>query len=381
MIMNSFFCFFRPDKSTSKWLANLPTICHWYRFVRAHQNRGTSGIFQRNPTPYTLFFLFLCLVLAVGVFQQCSPTPKQKKAYYYWRTNLTISDAALDSLHRLAVERMYIRVFDVDLDTRGFPAPQGVLTGSWPTEKTNIACVPVVFITNRTLKNRTKEELDTLSNRIWQKVDDVCSGVGFKVSGCREIQLDCDWSRGTKGAFFYLVEQLRARANAQNMLLSATIRMHQVLYVEQTGVPPADRGMLMAYNVGSVDDWEEENSILSMKKLMPYTKRLRDYPLPLDMALPRYDWAVLFRGGEMIRLLHKPALAPLQDSSLFTRLAPNRYEAVSNFYYQGQYLYRDDRIRYETISPALLDSCKMLLEKEWPRKNGEYHVSLFHWGM
>ena len=49
--------------------------------------------------------------------------------------------------------------------------------------------------------------------------------------------------------------------------MSATIRLHQVKYRADTGVPPVDRGMLMAYNLLPPDQAGERSSILDNREL------------------------------------------------------------------------------------------------------------------
>ncbi len=58
----------------------------------------------------------------------------------------------------------------------------------------------------------------------------------------REIQIDCDWTERTRNAYFQLLTALKREPFLQGKILSATIRLHQVKYVQRSGIPPADRG-------------------------------------------------------------------------------------------------------------------------------------------
>ncbi|MBK8703650.1 MAG: hypothetical protein IPN33_08475 [Saprospiraceae bacterium] len=137
-----------------------------------------------------------------------------------------------------------------------------------------------------------------------------------------EIQIDCDWTEKTRDSYFYLLKKMREQLEPGNCALSATIRLHQVRYFKKTGAPPVDRGMLMFYNMGDVESWEEPNSILNIKKGEPYLDGAARYPLPLDVALPAFGWGVLFREGRMIRLIYPIDEKVLADTSRFSAGGP-----------------------------------------------------------
>jgi hypothetical protein len=54
--------------------------------------------------------------------------------------------------------------------------------------------------------------------------------------------------------------------------------------------PPVDYGVLMIYNTGDPRNFAERNPILDIRDVMPYVKRLDDFPLPLAAAYPVYQW-------------------------------------------------------------------------------------------
>ena len=68
--------------------------------------------------------------------------------------------------------------------------------------------------------------------------------------------------------------------------MSTTIRLHQL----SMPVPPVDYGVLMIYNTGNPDKWEERNPILDYRDVYPYLNRLDKYPLPLAAAYPVFHW-------------------------------------------------------------------------------------------
>ena len=80
----------------------------------------------------------------------------------------------------------------------------------------------------------------------------------------------------------------------KDIKVSSTIRLHQLA---QT--PPAvDYGVLMCYNTGDFKDFKTKNAILDIKDVQPYAKYLKQYKLPLKLALPDYSWDVEFDGNK-----------------------------------------------------------------------------------
>jgi hypothetical protein len=145
--------------------------------------------------------------------------------------------------------------------------------------------------------------------------------------------------------------------------LSVTLRLHQYRYPEQTGVPPADRAMLMFYNMGDLADWAEPNSILNLEKARPYLATEKKYPLALDVALPLFRWGVLFRQGKMIKLLPEIDAAAIRSVGgvALDGESSQRFEIPESTYLEGYYLYAGDRIRLEMITPEqLLAAAEML---------------------
>ena len=67
-------------------------------------------------------------------------------------------------------------------------------------------------------------------------------------------------------------------------MLSATIRLHQLKFIGESGIPPVDKGLLMCYNMGDLHRLRISNSILETAELKKYIKQLSVYPLKLDVA-------------------------------------------------------------------------------------------------
>src|ERR1019366_1414323 len=116
----------------------------------------------------------------------------------------------------------------------------------------------------------------------------------------------CDWTAATRATYFQLLKVARSRLNEAGFAsakISATIRLFQCKYMAKTGVPPVDKGLLMCYNMGNLTHPGTGNSILETTELKKYIASVTTYPLPLDVALPIFDWKVLFHEGSYAGLV------------------------------------------------------------------------------
>jgi hypothetical protein len=309
-------------------------------------------------------------VLVVVILMTCQngePSTVQS-AFYHWETELELDSLESSYLSHLSASRLYVKFFDVDWNAqRQAAVPLANLqVQEWKNE---VAIIPTVFITNRTLQKVGTVELDDLAKRIWTKIQVLATDLAIQ-----EIQMDCDWSESTQEAYFSFLEHLK-NLLPDSVQLSVTLRLHQYRYPEMTGVPPVDRAMLMCYNVGEVRKWEEENSILRTSAVKPYLE-VNTYALPLDFALPLFRWGVLFRHGEMIKLIDGLQASDLADTTYFRQTAPQRYELVKSTYLQGYYLYRGDQLRLESVGVKTLQETARLLA-EIKRSEGPFYVAFY----
>lgn len=212
---------------------------------------------------------------------------------------------------------------------------------------------PVVFITNEVMLEL--DQLEDTATGFQQLADDLLGLIERSLEGqppYRELQIDCDWTRGSTTTYFQFLEVLQDRI-PPGTTLSATVRLHQWRDLDSQGVPPVDRGILMAYNSGNLQRWETENSILDTSISAAYLQAV-DYPLPLDVALPLYQWGAIYRQGELAYLINDLHLEMLKNSSRFERLAPGRFMVKKATYLQGIYCYAGDLIRWESSSAERL---------------------------
>ncbi|MCP9236807.1 hypothetical protein [Lewinella sp. JB7] len=299
--------------------------------------------------------LFLCVLLGCG-----REPPPPLYAFYHWETRLAPHP---DRLAAYAADRLYVRAFDVSwTDERA--EPSALLQTH---DSLSVEVVPVVFITNEVFLRGAPSLVHDLLRLLGQV---------FPYS-FTELQIDCDWTAGSREAYFTFLRDLREALDGKTV--SCTVRLHQYRDRTRQGVPPVDRAVLMAYNTGDLGAWETDNSIVDTTAIRHYTDGQPPYPLPLDLAVAVYDWAAVYRRGELAYLINEPDLTELADTSRFTPLTPLRYRVDRSTYFGGLYLYRDDLIRREIADRAgAIDLATHL----WPRiaNRGSRHVIFYRVG-
>ncbi len=145
----------------------------------------------------------LCVFFITGflVSLSCqSPNPKQlSPAFYFWQTTYNPSPTERQLLDQLQIRKLYLRFFDVDWD----PATQSAVPKTvvrFARKPVGLTIVPVVFITNQTLLRSDASAIPGLAENLFRKITQISRQNGLRSP---EIQLDCDWSAGSRGAVFF----------------------------------------------------------------------------------------------------------------------------------------------------------------------------------
>ena len=315
--------------------------------------------------------LFKILILTIGLSSCQKSIQSTQIAFYHWQTQLQLTGFEKDYLKQTDSEKLYIKYFDVDWQN-GKAVPLAMLeTSTWKNDSLEI--IPCVFITNRTMLEIDETAIPQLAKNIYIKINEL--NYGFPKNTIQEIQLDCDWTERSRANYFLLLQELR-KSCPENYQLSATIRLHQVKYYERTQVPPVDKGMLMYYNMGDVDNPETENSILDEKIAAQYLVNFEEYPLSLDLALPIFAWGVLFRDGKIIKLMNNLDAESLADTERFAKVGAHQFRVQKSTYLDGYYLYAGDEIRLESVSKARLQSATQLLKPHL--QNKDLTITYYH---
>ena len=296
-------------------------------------------------------FLFSIIFFTLG---SCSKTADTQISFYYWRTVFRLNDTERETLAINGIEKLYIRYFDVDVagDGQVFPVAKLAIE-----DKTDCEIIPVVFIKNQVMKeenwdvNELTDQILSLVKQIHQQQTN---------APLHEIQIDCDWSVKSKERFLMFMSTLRKKWVGK---LSVTIRLHQIKFYKKTGIPPVDYGVLMYYNMGEIDNIEQ-NSVYDRNVASQYIQSIGNYPLSLKIALPVFSWGIQVRRDKVVGLWNKKALEDLENNKKLQRLDDKRFKVVMPFFEQGKYFECDDIIIYEGVSKQDLENMARDLSRQ-----------------
>lgn len=328
-----------------------------------------------NPMKHRLHqHLFLFLLLATLSLLGCQKRETKKEipqsettpvrgdnAIYYWKTTFRFTDSDSLFLARHNINRIYLRYFDVSQE-QSEAIPEATLRFIDPVPR-EMEIIPTVYLEYRLFTH--ERFIDTLPELIIRRI--LTMSKTHDVGPVREIQIDCDWTKGSEKAYFMFLGKLRDLLSRKHIRLSVTIRLHQL----NMPVPPADRGMLMCYNTGGVRDYLTVNSILSAHDVAPYAHRLKNYALPLDVGYPAFSWAVCFKDEKIQFLLrglssNHPHLQQKQG---------NLYTVTTDFEQEGKLLQEGMEIRFEKAEMQEIIASQNLIE---PQLNYQHDVLLYH---
>ncbi|WP_235972740.1 hypothetical protein [Pedobacter ghigonis] len=296
------------------------------------------------------FFLFGCKQKSVT-----HPT------FYYWKTDYRNKPAETAYINQFKSKSLYVRIMDVDFNPDvQQPAPVSPIKFSDPLPE-HVNIIPVVFIVNNVFSKIDSPQTAVLASRIAKFVDDK-----VKQSGKRnyaELQIDCDWTKTTKVAYFKFLEQLKANPLLKGKTISVTLRLHQVKNIVSSGIPPVEKAILMCYNMGNLRKYGEQNSILNQHEMDLYLKDyLAQYPLALDVALPIFEWSVVFRNQEYAGISKHISKVQLQDTKLFKQRENSiLYDLLVDYPDAG--LMKGDVVRWEEVSARDLSSTAKFLSR------------------
>ena len=234
-----------------------------------------------------------------------------------------------------------------------------------------IQIIPVIFITNECIYKIDSLQAVSLAQKILTLANDIAANSG--IQHVKEIQLDCDWTVATKGKYFSMLREIKRLSPGIN--LSVTIRLHQIKYSASTGIPPADRGMLMCYNMGNLTNIATRNSILDAEEMKKYILSLSQYPLHLDVAFPLFEWKVLFRNGGYAGLIENMPDSCLHLPGLFTKDG-NRFTVGKDTTVAGYELQKNDLLRDEMLTAKEIMAAIPLISEKLP--GNDIRVSLYH---
>ncbi|MXS71966.1 hypothetical protein GSF70_12135 [Flavobacteriaceae bacterium W22] len=302
-----------------------------------------------------------CLLLFL--FISCSKKPNHPYTFYYWKTNLSLNTTERENLSKADIPLLYTRFFDVDKINNKFE-PVAVITKD-KSFKEQKKIVPTVFITNRSFINIEKGEITFLAEKVNDLIKKKIDDYNLKVND--EIQIDCDWTLGTKDDYFEFLQQLKKISKKQ---ITCTLRLHQVKDKDLTGIPPVEKVYLMCYSTSSPLEHSDKNSILDLNIMKSYLAQLENYPIEkIDVALPIYSWGIVTNHLGKHKLINALSTKDL-DHAGFKKISENKIEVIKDGFYFGHFLSKGFTVKVEEISEKHLDEAIQLLDK----KIGEYNI-------
>jgi hypothetical protein len=211
-------------------------------------------------------------------------------SFYYWDPTFTLDSAEGNTLQDNDVHSLYIRYFDIDWPPAdSAPVPLDPFT--YASSPSNYTIIPVVSIRNRVFGKLLPAAIPSFAADIFARVRNI--NASRRIQN-QEIQFDCDWTPQTRENYFSFLREYH-RISVQS--ISSAIRMFQVRYLERTGVPPVDHGVLFYFNLEDTDSGNQR-SVYERTTAHHYTPSLRSYPLTLDVALPLFSTSRYSHDGE-----------------------------------------------------------------------------------
>ncbi len=334
-----------------------------------------------------VLFVLLFVVLSSGSCEKEHET-EVIRSFCYWKTDLSFDKEDDSIIKDMKVSHLYVRFFDVDWNPFSKePLPVATIHDIRLNES-NPEITPSVFITNEVVLKSDKKQLDSLAIQITKRIQQIgnkmneikAESIAYKIVypqnynnkkdfkqlnydsvksvelaklkvDFKEILLDCDWSEKSKENYFYLLKKIKKEIPTSN--LTATIRLWQYKYAEKSGIPPVDKGLLMCYNVSKPEDFQTKNSIGTSDELAQYITH-NQYKLKLDIALPLYSWAVVFRGNKFKGILSDYEQL-INDTIKLKKSTSDKYILQDDILIGQTYLRNGDEIRIEKISDDELD--------------------------
>ncbi|MBW8524865.1 hypothetical protein K0U91_04640 [Chryseobacterium chendengshani] len=299
---------------------------------------------------FQLLIIFLTII-------SCSEKQRHPYTYYYWKTNLAFNETEKKALNQSTAPYLYTRFFDVD-KLNGKFEPVAVITQdkSFQTDK---KIVPAVFITNRTFLNIKKEEIKFLAQSIHQLIKKKIADYTLKIDN--EIQIDCDWTAGTKDDYFLFLKELKKISGKQ---ITCTLRLHQVKDKNLMGIPPVEKVYLMCYSTSSPLENSDINSILDVNILKNYLFKLEEYPLKkIEVALPIYSWGIVTNHLGKHKLINALSKKNLTNPN-FNKISESEIEVAKDGFYFGSFLNKGFKIKVEEISDEQIEEVIEFLDKK-----------------
>ena len=298
---------------------------------------------------FRLGFLLPALLLGLG---SCAfHAPISAGSVYWWRTTLDWSGQDTLLLKHEGITTIDLRLFDWD-NVNGHSVEAGPLLIVHKIPQ-DFEVVPVVYVTVAQLE-------------AWARLGDAPRNAGVQARlllgrlqawaprawtrSAPWVQIDADWARSDRKAYFAVLAALQRLLHAQKKKLSVTLRLHQ--YKERGVLPPADAVTLLTYGAADPQN-PNSQTVLDPAMVADYVRgTAAPYPLPMQVALPEY--ALVRQFNPFDRLVAMARVAP--DAARFPPglgfLRPGWRVSPGTLRWNGLLLMPNDRLNLQSPAPA-----------------------------
>lgn len=324
---------------------------------------------------YLLYTLIIALLVSCN--SQEKRTLDEQNSFCYWKTTFTFDDRDNNIWKQTTADHMYVRYFDVGWDgiTNQAKPISTILAGNDSLPCKHIT--PAIFFSNSVFEKSTKEQLDTLATRIKSRIEQTDEQFATQdfTSKYSEILIDCDWSKGTKDKFFYFIEKLKEEIPEKE--ITTTLRLWQYKNQTVAGIPPVKRVLLMCYNLQAANEYDIENSIVTLDEIKKYVTGV-SYPLKTDIALPIFSWGVIFRNKEFKGVIRNASVENYSNNKQYTQIVDNRFRLNEEMVIGDFFARPGDEIRIEALSKKELRELSQYVLSEI--KTDKYsRITFFAW--
>ncbi len=347
----------------------------------------------------------LSLIFSAFSIKSCTVSKSEPtRSVCLWKTNDGLNESDKEVFNSLSISHTYTRYADIiwnPIYERTEPVPGANSQHFDYISKNNTA---VIFITNEVLENLTFPMMRDLALKIASLYNSVQNDFaerygrinGFDydapdfdynesqhiadslsndwLTQNNHLLIDCDWTVSTKDKYFDLLKNLKTELRKTE--IQSTLRLWQYRDYKLAGVPPVKRCLLMCYSTGDPKDIDEQNAIVDFATIKEYITHSR-YQTKLDIALPVYSWATLFRNNEFAGIISPMTLNYLEENpALFQKNDSTHFTIMRDTVLGDTYYRYGDKLNYQGVNTEeLLEIAKWIKSKLKPGKDDM--ISLF----
>ncbi len=324
--------------------------------------------------------MYKFLILLLFAFTSCINNKKEiEVGFYDWQYNNSFENQKNNdsTLKILSPKNLYFKLLDIDWDENYQYYPTAIKDFNYfnnysDTLLKNINFVFCIYITNKVFEKIDSNKIEDFANKVYLKTLQITDTTRFynrnnsrflnrNVSSFKEFQVDCDWTEKTRDKYFHFLNKIKIKFNKINV--TSTLRLHQFKYRTKMGIPPVSEVYLMCYNVGKARYFEDNNSIYSEKVAKEYFNLKEKYPLKVNIALPLFNWALIFKNNKFESIINDFDASFLKTNYCIKTPKTNIYIIAKDTTISNIFLVQGDILKFENVNNDDLMSAATLCKK------------------